>query len=403
MYRDRAVSAYGARVKREPMDLLGLPAHQTDPYPLYDQIRSRGSMERTRLGNWVSADHSVATEMLRSRQFAVRGEDPTAFDPVPRDLLDLSLLALNPPEHTRLRRLAGPAFTPRRMAGYASLVEQRLHQLVDAVDADRGFDLVEEFASPLPVAVITELLGVPAAKSAALAQYGAVVASALDGVRSIGHLRRLAHAQRQLTRMFEDLLELRRQEPRDDIVSALVAEQDERTSTDVLLPLCRLLLLAGFETTLNAIGNGVRALLANPDQWRLLVDDPSLAPQVVEEVLRYDPPVQLTARIALADSELGGVAVRRNEWVVALIAGANRDPAVFDDPKRFDITRTSAAEHLAFSSGIHYCLGAPLARLELAAAFRVLAERLPNLHQIGPSRMRRTTAIHGPLTLPVAG
>jgi cytochrome P450 len=172
---------------------------------------------------------------------------------------------------------------------------------------------------------------------------------------------------------------------------------------EVLLPLCRLLLLAGFETTVNAIGNGVRALLANPDQWRLLVAEPDRAPAVAEEVLRFDPPVQVTARVALSDIEIVGMPIQQNEWVVSLIAGANRDSAVFADPNRFDITRTTAGEHLAFSGGIHYCLGAPLARLELAAAFRTLADRLPNLHQVGPVTMRRTTAIHGPRTLPVAG
>nr|WP_239579135.1 cytochrome P450 [Microlunatus panaciterrae] len=210
-------------------------------------------------------------------------------------------------------------------------------------------------------------------------------------------------AQRQLSRIFDDLFELRRHEPRDDIVSSLVRQQNDEITPEVIAPLCRLLLLAGFETTVNAIGNGVRALLANPEQWRLLVEDPSRAPQVVEEVLRYDPPVQVTARVSLKDMELGGVQVKENQWVVTLIAGANRDPAVFADPNRFDITRTSSVEHLAFSGGIHYCLGAPLARLELAATFRALAERLPQLHQVGKVKMRRATAIHGPQVLPVAG
>jgi cytochrome P450 len=403
IYRDRAVSAYAAHIRREPMDRLGLAVNQRDPYPIYDQIRNRGLMERTRLGSWVTASHSVASETLRSRQFAVRPEDPTVFDPVQRDLLDLSLLAMNPPTHTLTRRLVAPAFTPRRMAAYATLVDQRMHQFLDAVDTSAGFDLMSTFATPLPVAVITELLGVPDVNSAALARYGAIIASALDGVRSIGHLRRLVRAQNELTRIFEDLFRLRRQEPRDDIVSTLVAEEDDQTVMEVLLPLCRLLLLAGFETTVNAIGNGVRALLANPDQWRLLVAEPDRAPAVAEEVLRFDPPVQVTARVALSDIEIVGMPIQQNEWVVSLIAGANRDSAVFADPNRFDITRTTAGEHLAFSGGIHYCLGAPLARLELAAAFRTLADRLPNLHQVGPVTMRRTTAIHGPRTLPVAG
>jgi cytochrome P450 len=403
IYRERAVSAYAAHIKKDPLARLGLPAHQADPYPIYDLLRDRGPMETTRLGNWVSASHPVCQQVLRSRQFAVKGEEPSGDDPVPRDMLDLSLLALNPPEHTRLRRLVAPAFTPRRMAVYEALVDQRMRTILDGADTRNGFDLVADFATPVPIAVISELLGVPDVDSDAFARYGATIAGALDGVRSVGHLRRLIHAQNQLTRIFDDLFRLRREEPRDDLVSALAAQQDDEITADVLMPLCRLLLLAGFETTVNAIGNGVRAFLANPEQWRLLVQDPSRAPEAVEEVLRLDPPVQVTARVALADLELGGVQVRRNQWVVALIAGANRDPAVFEDPNRFDIGRRSSAEHLAFSGGVHYCLGAPLARLELAAAFRILAERLPDLHRVGPVIMRRSTAIHGPLSLPVAG
>ncbi|GAA2109537.1 cytochrome P450 [Microlunatus panaciterrae] len=403
IYLERAFTAYAAHVRHDPIALTSLRRYQADPYPVYDLVRSRGAMQPTRLGNWVSASYGICNDVLRSRQFAVKGEEPTGDDPVPRDLLDLSLLALNPPEHTRLRRLVAPAFTPRRMATYATKIEQRVGELLDTVDSRGGFDLVSEFASPLPISVIAELLGVPDVDSEAFAEYGSVIAGALDGVRSVGHLRRLMAAQRQLSRIFDDLFELRRHEPRDDIVSSLVRQQNDEITPEVIAPLCRLLLLAGFETTVNAIGNGVRALLANPEQWRLLVEDPSRAPQVVEEVLRYDPPVQVTARVSLKDMELGGVQVKENQWVVTLIAGANRDPAVFADPNRFDITRTSSVEHLAFSGGIHYCLGAPLARLELAATFRALAERLPQLHQVGKVKMRRATAIHGPQVLPVAG
>lgn len=401
IYWTRLSSAYAARVRREPMAQMRWAVNQADPYPLYDRFRSRGPMELTRLGNWVSASHGVCQEVLRSRRFAVAGDEPGADAPVAPELLDLSLLTMNPPAHTRLRRLVAPAFTPRRMGGYATSIEHRMQALLDGVDTEGGFDLVSEVAEPLPIAVISELLGIPDVDAAAFATYGSTIGGALDGVRSVGHLRRLVHAQSQLTRIFDDLFRLRTDDPRDDLVSALVAQSDDDTA-DALMPLCRLLLLAGFETTVNAIGNGIRALLANPDQWRLLVEDPGLAPQVVEEVLRYDPPVQLTARVCLADTQLGATSVRVGEWVIALIAGANRDPEVFPEPNRFDVTRTSGAEHLAFSAGIHYCLGAPLARLELAAAFQVLAERLPGLHLTRPVTMRRSTAIHGPLRLPVA-
>ncbi|HEY5786398.1 MAG TPA: cytochrome P450 [Microlunatus sp.] len=402
IYRDRVMTAYAARIQKDPVARLGLAPHQADPYPVYDQIRARGPLTATRQGNLVSATHAVCSEVVRSRAFVVfRPEEPKE-DRVPREMMDLSLLEMDPPEHSRLRRLVAPAFTPRRMASYEILVERRIGELLDAVDPDAGFDLVSDFASPLPIAVISALLGVPDADEKAFAAYGATLATALDGISSIGHLRRLLHAQKQLRQIFTDLFARRAADPQDDIVSALLAEQDEAITPAVLGPLCRLLLVAGFETTVNAIGNGVRALLADPEQWQLLVEDPDRAPAVVEEVLRYDPPVQLTARAARDDTEVAGVPVARGQALVLLLAGANRDPSAFASPNTFDITRTSHVDHLAFSGGIHYCLGAPLARLELAAAFRALAERLPALRLAGPVKMQRSTAIHGPLRVPVA-
>jgi cytochrome P450 len=401
IYRDRAATAYAARVRKDPMARLGLARNQADPYPIYDQLRQRGPLTTTAQGHLVSATHAVCSEITRSRAFTVFRPEQPSDDPLPREMLDLSLLEMDPPEHTRLRRLVAPAFTPRRMAGYEILVARRIGELLDAVDRDAGFDLISDFAAPLPIAVISALLGVPDVDEKVFAAYGATLATALDGISSVGHLRRLLHAQQRLHRIFDDLFERRTADPRDDIDSALLARQDDEVTPAVLGPLCRLLLVAGFETTVNAIGNGVRALLANPEQWQLLVEDPDRAPAVVEEVLRYDPPVQLTARAARDATEVAGVPVARGQAVVLLLAGANRDPAAYASPNSFDLTRTPALDHLAFSGGIHYCLGAPLARLELTAAFRALAERLPTLRLAGEVRMQRSTAIHGPLRVPV--
>jgi cytochrome P450 len=307
IYRDRALTAYAARVQKDLAARLGLAEYQADPYPIYDQIRDQGPLAPTRLGNLISATHAVCSEIVRSRSFVVFRPEQAADDPLPREMLDLSLLEMDPPEHTRLRRLVAPAFTPRRMAKYETLVAQRIGELLDAVDPHAGFDLVSEFAAPLPIAVISALLGVPDVDEKAFAAYGATLATALDGISSVGHLRRLLQAQSQLRQIFADLFERRASDPRDDIVSALLAEQNEEVTPALLGPLCRLLLVAGFETTVNAIGNGVRALLANPDQWQMLVEDPDRAPAVVEEVLRYDPPVQVTARAARDATEVAGV------------------------------------------------------------------------------------------------
>lgn len=203
---------------------------------------------------------------------------------------------------------------------------------------------------------------------------------------------------------FSELLKRAAENPGDDLTSILVAQQGELITAGELQSLVGLLLLAGFETTVNAIGNGVRALLAHRDQWELLVQDPDRAPAVVEEVLRYDPPVRQTARVLLSSSdpvELGGVMVNPAQWILLLLAAGNRDPAVFPDPARFDIGRSNASEHLAFSGGIHYCLGAALARMELAAAFRALAVRFPHLRLAGPVLMRPGATLRGPRLLPV--
>jgi cytochrome P450 len=224
----------------------------------------------------------------------------------------------------------------------------------------------------------------------------------LDGIWSLGQARTLAAADAELRSTFAELLERRASEPGDDLVSALVAEQGRAISPAELSALVRLLFLAGFETTVNAIGNGMRWLLADREQWELLVADPALASAVAEEVLRFDPPVQQTARAALQPVQVGDVVVARDHWVITLLAAANRDPEVYPEPNRFDIRRESPVEHLAFSGGLHYCLGSPLARLELTQAFRALAERFPRLRQTPPITMRPGTTLRGPLRFPVA-
>ena len=400
MYRERARILYWAHVRGDLFSRLIVPNHHTDPYQIYEEMRVRGPLVPTRLGNYTTTSHRVCNEVLRSRRFGVRPEDGSE-DLANQAGLDLSLLELNPPDHTRIRRLAAPAFTPRRMAGYVGLVDQAIQGLLDQCEREGEFDLMTSFASPLPIAVVTHLLGLPN-DPGRLRRLGSTIARALDGIWSLGQARTLATADAELRTTFAELLDRRRADPRDDLVSALVAEQGRDITPAELSALVRLLLLAGFETTVNAIGNGMHWLLADREQWDLLVKDPGRAPAVVEEVLRFDPPVQQTARVANQPTEVGEVLIVKNQWVITLLAAANRDPEVYSDPNRFDITRESPVEHLAFSGGIHYCLGSPLARLELTQAFCALAERFPRIRQTAPITMRPGTTLRGPLRFPVA-
>ncbi|MDT4982640.1 MAG: hypothetical protein QOF95_130 [Pseudonocardiales bacterium] len=398
LYQDRAVTAFHGHARHDPVALLRLGPGRENPYPIYEQLRARGPLVPTRLGNWVTTSHEVCSQVLRERRMGVRpkGSAPDT------DGFGLSFLEMNPPEHTRLRRLVAPAFSPKQMAGYRPRIEQTVHRLLDDAQRQGSFDLVSTFAAPLPIAVITDLLGVPNANAADFARYGATIGSALDGIKSLSHARALMAANAELERLFADLFELRRREPADDILSRIIAAEGDTIEPHELLPLCILLLIAGFETTVNLISNGVLALLEHPQQWKALCADPRLGAQVTEEVLRYDPPVQRTARFALEPMEVAGQAVWRGQVVLTLIGGANRDPLVYDDPAQFDIQRPPSAEHLAFSSGIHYCLGQPLARLEASIAFAALAERLPDLRRDGRVVRRNASTIRGPLRLPLA-
>jgi cytochrome P450 len=392
LYRRRAAIAYNGYVRRDPMALLNLRQGQADPYPVYERIRASGTLVPTRLGNWMTTSHRVCHSVLRNRQFGARVDDG----------IDRSFLGMNPPDHTRLRRLALPVFSSKAVTHHRDRIERTVGKLLDQAAASDEFDLISTLAAPLPIAAITDLLGVPDADAATFARYGVVMGSALDGIKSLRHASELQATGVKLQRLFENLFELRRHEQADDLISRMVAAEGDQVEPAEMLPMCMLLLAAGFETTVNLIGNSVLALLGHREQWQELCADPqALAARAVEETLRFDSPIQVTDRVALEPLDLEGRAVRRGQYVVTLLGGANRDPEVYPEPGTFNIHRQATAEHLAFSSGIHYCLGQPLARLEATVTLQMLAERMPGLALAGPIERRNTTTIRGALRLPV--
>lgn len=379
---------------------------QEDPYPLYAKVRQRGPVHRSHLGTWVTGSHELGSRILRDRtlflnreQGGVPGHEMMAEIP-----WNSSILGLDPPDHTRLRRLAQPAFGPRMISKYRVQVEKLCNGLLDDLPTRDGFDLIEDFAGPLPLLVIGELLGVPEEYHDRFIRAGRKVGPVIDGVKSLKMARDFRGAVDDLDQVFTELIELRSKDPGDDLISRLtVANEEGKLSTEELLAFCTVLAVTGFETTTNLIGNAVLAMTGDRAQWDLLREDPDLAPRAVEETLRYDSPALQAQRVPHGDIALAGHHIRANSSVVVLIGAANRDPEVYDEPDRFDLTRENPAEHLSFSGGIHYCIGAPLARMEGETALRVLAERLPDLRVAGPVVRRSSPVISGCTRLPVSG
>jgi cytochrome P450 len=314
-----------------------------------------------------------------------------------------TMLSLDPPAHTRMRNLVNKAFTPRVVERMRPHIEEIADELIDALPEPGRLDVVTDLAVPLPVIVIAETLGVPLADRQRFKAWSSDIASTLAGpFQPADVLERAQVASNELADYFRDQIDLRRSEPRDDLLSALVAaeEQGDLLSEDELLATCVLLLVAGNETTTNLIGNGMLALLQNPDQRRLLQEDPSLLPAAVEEMLRYDGPAQMTSRIATEAMTLRGQQIEPGQVLLALLGAANRDPEQFPEPDRFDIRRANN-RHLAFGYGIHYCIGAPLALAETQVAFETLLRRLPEPEPAGEAQWGASFILRGLKSLPV--
>jgi unspecific monooxygenase len=377
------------------------PAFREDPYPLYERFRQHAPLLRVADTIWFSLAHADVTALLRHPRLS--SDESRATTEIGQNeqnaFKSRSLVFMDPPDHTRLRGLIARAFTPRRIDGLRDSIEAIAAELLEdlAARASSGpVDLIESFAYPLPVRVICALLGV--SDQAQFTAWSRGVARSVDPsiVRSPEIDAAIAESERELDAYLGDLLERRRKVPADDLLSALVAvEADgDRISPREVIDLARLLLVAGHETTVNLLGNGTLALLRAPAELALLRQTPQLLAGAVDELLRFDSPVQFSQRIATADLDLLGHNVRKGDEIMLILGAANRDPAAFAEPHRLNVRR-DARRHLAFGGGIHHCLGAALARLEGILAFKALLDAFPKMELAAPPTRRPTLTLRG--------
>ena len=396
------------------LDLDGLdpfdPAFRQDPWDVYRLLREKAPVHRAPDGFWVLTRYADASMLVREPRFSVDRSkiDPSLSEvnsenPVYQPGIPL-LLFLDPPAHTRLRSLVAKAFTPRVVEGLRPRIQALVDELLDPVVERGRMDVLADLAYPLPVAVICELLGVPRADQDQFHGWSSAASRLLDGDLDPDTMQQGMLGAMQLLTYFTELIEERRRSPGDDLLSRLVAaeEEGERLTHEELMATTVLLFVAGHETTMNLIGNGTLALLRHPAEYARLRDDPALVPSAVEEMLRFDGPVHLTARIPTEDVEIGGIPIPAGSRVAAVLSAANRDPAQFPDPDRFDVGRTEN-RHLSFSAGPHFCLGAALARAEGQVVFETMLRRLPELELVTePIRYRDHFVLRGLDELEVA-
>jgi cytochrome P450 len=390
------------------------PEGKADPYPRYAAIRERGRAFRSGMGFVVVGRYEDCQWVLRDARLG-KGEMGPLWEEyglTESEWLErfpnfgrrmTSMLGLDPPDHTRLRRLVAKAFTPKTVENLRPDIVKLTDELLEEFDGE--VDVIPQLAMPLPMAVIGEMLGIPAADRIELQPHVRAAAATLEFNPSLEQMDAAASASTIIAEHLEGLIAARRAAPTDDLLSELVhvEEQGDQLSHEELITTVMLLFGAGFETTTNLIGNGLLALLDHPDELRRLRNDRALMKTAVEELLRWDSPVQVDGRVTFEDVDVGGMPIAAGEQFVTLLGAANRDPRVFDDPDRFDVGRVGQAP-MSFGAGIHYCLGAALARAEGAVVFERLLDRFPVIEPAwGDQRpgFRDTIVLHGLESLPV--
>jgi cytochrome P450 len=386
------------------------PGVHADPYPYYRRLREADPVHLSPLGLWVLTRYDDCVTSLRDPRFGRDGFEPILAaqygDESETGRLPRSMLFRDPPDHTRLRSLVNRAFTPRVIEGMRGQIQGLVDRLLDRVERRGHMDVIANLAYPLPVTVICDMLGVPGGDHAQIREWSSDIIRSLDAIgipSDPSIVERGRVGRRGIADYFRALLPERRRRPRADLLSSLIAveEQGDRLTEGELLSTCVLLFIAGHETTVNLIGNGLLALLRHPDQLARLRAEPGLIGSAVEELLRFDSPVQRTARITSAEVEIGGKTIPAGAFVVTAIGAANRDPAQFSDPDRLDVARPDN-RHIAFGFGIHFCLGAPLARVEGQLALGTLIRRMPELRLAGADlEWRESSTLRGLKALPV--
>lgn len=398
------------------------PAHRADPYGLCAQFRHRGPLVLPDAHLAVFSSYRHCDDVLRhpssssDRMKSTRAQEQVAAQlkeltdaglPVPAQVPP-GFLFLDPPDHTRLRKLVSKAFVPKVVNALRPDISVLVHGLLDRIAENGRFDVVDDYAYPLPVAVICRLLGVPLDDEPQFSNASGLLAQALDpfitftGSAPEGLQERL-DAGAWLRQYLHGLIDRRRARPGGDLMSGLIAveESGDQFTEEEIVSTCLLLLVAGHETTVNLIGNAILAMLRQPSQWAALAADPGRVSAVIEETLRYDPPVQMVGRIALSDMRVGDVEVPEGDVMMLLLSAAHRDPAEFERPDVFDPDR-APLRHLGFGRGIHYCLGAPLARLEASIALSELAARFPAARLDSEPRYKANVTLRGLSELTVA-
>ena len=388
------------------------PHFRSDPYPTYNRIRDESPVLKTPIGLLVLSRHHDCVSLLHHPQTSTDQRNSALFqafvEATGTDMFEgrePSFLFLDPPDHTRLRGLVSHAFTPRRVRDLSGRVQEIVDELIDKALSGGQMEVIEEFAYLVPVRVICELLGVPAADHEVFKDWSRELARGLDPefMIPVDTRARQMKASELLMSYFEQLIAERTRDPGEDMLSALIqAEQaGDKLTHGELLSTLSLLLIAGHETTVNLIGNGILQFSRHPDQYAKLCAEPSLARSAVEETLRFDPPVQVTGRISMTELSFDGHVLGKGQQALCLLGAANRDPAEFGDTAgSFDITRTSN-NHVAFGAGIHFCLGAPLARVEAQIAFETFARRIGPFELADEPAYREHFVLRGLSRLPI--